>query len=137
MPYAPKGKRSPSRGRITKDSKRSNPSYSPRYQTKADTHYGIPNTRIRPTLLRLRAGALPTNPKNIDRQYTQDYIATMRSRLKEIMGSYVPMVTGFLRDSAWVANENSRENMGFFADYANAVQIQEIASWRTEYSTKP
>ena len=51
-------------------------------------------------------------------------MATMRSRLKEIMGSYVPVVTGFLRDSAWVANEASRENMGFFADYANAVKFK-------------
>ena len=124
MPYAPKGRRRPSRGRLTKDSKRSNPNYSPRYQTKADRHYGIPNQRIRPTLIRLRAGPLPTNPKNIDREYTEDYIATIRSRLKEIMGSYVPVVTGFLRDSAYVANENSRENMGFFADYANAVKFK-------------
>lgn len=122
MPYAPKGKRSPSRGRLTKDSKRSNPSYSPRYQTKADRHYGIPNTRLRPTLIRLRAGPFPT--KNVDRAYTQDYIATIRSRLKEIMSGYVPVVTGFLRDSAYVANENSRENMGFFADYANAVKFK-------------
>ena len=129
MPYAPKGKRSPSRGRISKDSKRSNPSYSPRYQTKADSHYGIPNTRIRPTLTRLRCGPLGCNPKNIDRSYTQDYIATIRSRLKEIMGSYVPIVTGFLRDSAYVANENSRENMGFFANYANAVQFKKSTSW--------
>ena len=124
MPYAPKGRRRPSRGRLTKDSKRSNPNYSPRYQTKADRHYGIPNQRVRPILQRLRSGPLPTNPKNIDRQYTQDYIATMRSRLKEIMGSYVPIVTGFLRDSAYVANENSRENMGFFANYSNSVKFK-------------
>ena len=124
MPYAPQGRRRPSRGRIAKDSKRSNPNYSPQYKARADRHYGIPNQRVRPILIRLRSGPLATNPKNINREYTESYIATIRSRLKEIMGSYVPIRTGFLRDTAFVANEGSREKIGFFANYANAVQFQ-------------
>ena len=124
MPYAPKGKRQPARGRLSKDSKRSNPAYSPAYQAKADRHYGIPNTRVRPPLTRLNPGPLPMKPGTINRAYTEDLVATIRSRLKEIMGSYVPVRTGFLRDSAWVANENSTANMGFFADYANAVKFK-------------